>query len=307
MKNKKGFTLVELMAVIIIISLIAILTFPNIINQIKKSKQATTNNINDIVISAAKRYVADNPDKYNKDAFLIPISELIDNDYVKEDIVSTKDNDVSKKYVVYIDNKYSFSEMGYVQVEYLQSTRTQVLDLNYYPKKNTKVELEVKFSGTFSTINTSIFGTTNGETSQFSLNFGENINSYNSLFSWPDKPCGKGGLVNLLNITNEIRMNKNIMVMGKNLFKYGSLSRSINTKTSDCDTSFALFGIKKADGLLYPFGGFDMTVYSLKIYEDEDLVRYFIPVLDKNGVASLYDKVEGKFYYNQGTGEFLWG
>ena len=39
MKNKKGFTLVELMAVIIIISLIAILTFPNIINQIKKSKQ----------------------------------------------------------------------------------------------------------------------------------------------------------------------------------------------------------------------------------------------------------------------------
>ena len=35
MKNKKmGFTLVELMAVIIIISLIAILTFPNIINQI---------------------------------------------------------------------------------------------------------------------------------------------------------------------------------------------------------------------------------------------------------------------------------
>ena len=33
MKNeKKGFTLVELMAVIIIISLIAILTFPNLIN-----------------------------------------------------------------------------------------------------------------------------------------------------------------------------------------------------------------------------------------------------------------------------------
>ena len=36
MKNKKGFTLVELMAVIIIISLIAILTFPNIRKLIRK-------------------------------------------------------------------------------------------------------------------------------------------------------------------------------------------------------------------------------------------------------------------------------
>ena len=47
-----------------------------------------------------------------------------------------------------------------------------------------------------------------------------------------------------------------------------------------------------------------MKLYSGKIYENETLVRNYIPVIDKNGVACLYDKVEGKFYYNQGTGEF---
>ena len=46
--------------------------------------------------------------------------------------------------------------------------------------------------------------------------------------------------------------------------------------------------------------------YSIKIYDKETqiLVRDFIPVLDKEGTPCLYDKVEKKFYYNQGTGEF---
>ena len=37
---KKGVTLIELMAVVVIISLVCLLTFPNIVNQIKKSKDA---------------------------------------------------------------------------------------------------------------------------------------------------------------------------------------------------------------------------------------------------------------------------
>ena len=99
------------MAVIIIISLVAILTFPSIVNQIKKTKESTKNNINDIVISAAKRYVADNPDKFENNSYCIPISELVDNDYVKEDVVKNKDNDLSRKCVSFNNssNKYSIN------------------------------------------------------------------------------------------------------------------------------------------------------------------------------------------------------
>ena len=48
-------------------------------------------------------------------------------------------------------------------------------------------------------------------------------------------------------------------------------------------------------------------IYYTKIWQDDILVRDFIPVLDGNGVPCMYDKVENKFYYNQGTGQFIAG
>ena len=47
----------------------------------------------------------------------------------------------------------------------------------------------------------------------------------------------------------------------------------------------------------------NLYIYYFKIYDNDVLVRDFIPVLDSNKKPALYDKVEGKFYYNQGTEE----
>ena len=66
MENKKGFTLLELMGVMIIISLISILTFPNIVNQIKKSKASNKKMVEDIIISQAEKYVSDNPADFHR-------------------------------------------------------------------------------------------------------------------------------------------------------------------------------------------------------------------------------------------------
>ena len=92
-KNKRnGFTLVELMAVIIIISLIALLTFPNIINQIKKTKKSNNKMIEDVVIEQAKKYIHDNDSEYiEDDEYCIPLTKLIDNGYIKEDLTSIND------------------------------------------------------------------------------------------------------------------------------------------------------------------------------------------------------------------------
>ena len=49
-----------------------------------------------------------------------------------------------------------------------------------------------------------------------------------------------------------------------------------------------------------------MRLYALKLYVDGDLVRDYIPVIDSSGRPCLYDKVEDKFYYNKGSGEFLY-
>ena len=50
-----------------------------------------------------------------------------------------------------------------------------------------------------------------------------------------------------------------------------------------------------------------MKIYSCQIYDNGTLVRDYLPCLDKDGVACLYDKVEKKCYYNAGTGEFTAG
>lgn len=49
-----------------------------------------------------------------------------------------------------------------------------------------------------------------------------------------------------------------------------------------------------------------VRVYGAKITLNNEIVRDYIPVLDKMGVPCLYDKVEDKFYYNKGSGEFLY-
>ena len=94
-KSGNGFTLIELMAVIVIISLIALLTFPNIVNQINKTKKSNNKMIEDVVIEQAKKYVNDNKDELTEDEYCITIDTLIDNDYIKEgiaDINDIKDN-----------------------------------------------------------------------------------------------------------------------------------------------------------------------------------------------------------------------
>jgi hypothetical protein len=48
-------------------------------------------------------------------------------------------------------------------------------------------------------------------------------------------------------------------------------------------------------------------LYSFRIWDNGELVRDFIPVLDLNDVACLYDKVTDELFYNQGKGEFLYG
>lgn len=46
-----------------------------------------------------------------------------------------------------------------------------------------------------------------------------------------------------------------------------------------------------------------MKLYYFQIYDNDVLVRDFIPVKDNNGVVCLFDKVTKQFFYNKGTDE----
>ena len=48
-------------------------------------------------------------------------------------------------------------------------------------------------------------------------------------------------------------------------------------------------------------------IWSYKQSRNGELIRDFIPVLDWNDVPCMYDRVSETFFYNAGTGEFLYG
>lgn len=76
-----------------------------------------------------------------------------------------------------------------------------------------------------------------------------------------------------------------------------------NTKqqSTAVNANFTLF----AEGSRRRFPSY-VNLYYTKIYDNDTLVRDFVPVIDLSGIPCLYDKVEDKFYYNEGTGEFLY-
>ena len=306
-KNEMGFTLIEMMGVIVIISLIAILTFPNIVNQIKKSKKVNNDNIDNALIAAAKKYASDNSQKYRYDVYCIKISELISNDYIKEDIVKGYSEDITEKGVFINRNTSKITDSCYTRVEYIGSTGSQFIDTLYIPKTNTKLVLDIKFSGTFDPESGNIFSSNNFDTSSFQLNFGGQQNQYNKLFAWLNETYSNGGEKHSITVTDEILNNKNTITMQSGLITYGSVSEELDEKTYDNDISMILFGERlSGSGNARGFRSYNMYVFSLKLYEGDQLKRDFIPVLDFDDVACLYDRVEDKFYYNQGTGEFLY-
>ena len=74
---------------------------------------------------------------------------------------------------------------------------------------------------------------------------------------------------------------------------------SISTEAVTASASLYLFGFN-----YNPVRCYAEKVYSCQIYMGDTLVRDFIPAKDELGNLGLYDKVEGKFYYNAGTGVF---
>lgn len=78
-----------------------------------------------------------------------------------------------------------------------------------------------------------------------------------------------------------------------------ALDLSGNTATKNSLTGIYLFRSHNS--------GLAMKLYSAKIYNSGILVRDFVPALDNNNVACLYDKVSETYYYNAGTGDFIYG
>ena len=102
--NKKGFTLVELLAAITILALLALITVPAVTKPIKESKEDLYNSQLRAFKDSAKSWGADNmfselPDK--GECMLLPLQVLIDDGFVEPDVKNSLDGSIFKSQINY--------------------------------------------------------------------------------------------------------------------------------------------------------------------------------------------------------------
>lgn len=112
--KKNGFTLVELLGVMVILALLMLFAFPKIINQVKSSTNSTDEFTEKLIYNAMDLYMDDNKNMFVKDNeinYCIPLSTLVDNGYLKGPIkLNGSDTDVTslKTVEVSYNGQYDF-------------------------------------------------------------------------------------------------------------------------------------------------------------------------------------------------------
>lgn len=109
--NKKGFTLVELLAIVVILAVIMVVAAPNMTKQIKKSEEESQNILNQKIENASKLYAA----KYyasklvngNKVTFTL-------NDLEQDGLINLKDKCDGKtnQNITISDGEYDYSNIA---------------------------------------------------------------------------------------------------------------------------------------------------------------------------------------------------
>ena len=195
--------------------------------------------------------------------------------------------------------KYGYTFTGwemcpFVQIEYLESTGTQYIDTGYIQSSNT----HYKWKGIdYTTSDASLFGTQQAGVTSCLL-YGTRYNR--SLYA------GNNYINTLYSSTEERPIEWQLICNNGTaiLKKADTTINSLNYAGSPTTDTMYIYGIHYNGSI---GSKSSLKLYYFQIYDNDVLVRDFIPVLDPNGVPCMYDKVEEKFYYNAGTGDFIAG
>ena len=262
------------------------------------SKQYTTagghrdEKITTLDFDEIKEYIPSFSEKY-RDKFIIQDDELR---YTKQ--LDEKEKEYAQNLNV---KERRVLPKEYQQVEYIESTGTQWIDTKFLPQGNIKYKYSADFKlEDFSKEKQTIMG----------------------------------------NDTSDIRIDQNGYIDGQISLPYIGINRHLIVIEVQKSQNGKHRFIRSCDGLVFASGEWNYWVninisiftnlnynnriskakiFSANIFNNDNIVRDFIPcystttVTDVDGIErtkdtiGLYDTVEGKFYTNQGTGEFIAG
>lgn len=183
----------------------------------------------------------------------------------------------------------------YIELTYIQSSGTQYIDTGYKPNNNTRTVVKVSNFPRTKT-NQTLFGSRTGVGAADAYCF---LTTSQNVYR-TDYSSQTWNYDSSVNIADELLIEKNKNVTTLN----GANSNTLATATFN--SSHNLFISAMNNGGTPNFYTNDVKYYSVQIYDNGVLVRDYIPAI-QNGRAGLYDKVESKMYYSNGTDDFIAG
>lgn len=193
----------------------------------------------------------------------------------------------------------SHKKPEYTPLKYLESTGTQYIDTGITGDENTKWIIAAEF--------TSITGAYMGQSFSSAVNTEKNRVAFGiASGQWY---CGMGDTNNNNLGTADTQLHIfTVDLPNKKFYIDGTLISVSWTDFAQPTTilgGMCLFGrMLSNSGAISPYAS--ARVYSSKIYKNNVLVQDLIPILDKNGVPCMWDRVTNKLFYNDGTGNFAY-
>jgi hypothetical protein len=197
--------------------------------------------------------------------------------------------------------RYGYTFKGwipYTSIEYIESTGSQWIDTGVYLTDNSKIEITCNIPSANG--NHALYGAGNGSTAtQGEIALFWRTGVYDAVY-----PTGQNSSA-YTSFGPVVTDAKHVITFSKYGCFVNDVSKINRTFYNGYvgTRSLTLFAVHR-DSVGY-FAAFKL--YSAKIWDEDTLVRDFIPVLDSNGVACMYDKISNTFFYNNGTGDFIAG
>ena len=189
------------------------------------------------------------------------------------------------------DDDFSYGKK-IIPVEYLESTGEQYIDTGITSNLNTVAEMNFKVVS-YSTNNTvTLFG---GISSNIGIS--TNISKTNT-----DRYSRFGAKYTVIK-NLDIEGIKSTIKIDKNAFVINGQSYSVGETDSFNGPNMYLF---KADGIASTYNT-TTDVYSCKLWDNGTLVRDYIPVIDEDNTAYMFDRISHTLYANAGSGTFSYG
>lgn len=97
---------------------------------------------------------------------------------------------------------------------------------------------------------------------------------------------------------------RNVILDQGAVFLNGELVNTIYSPTFSCSLPFIVFARNRGGAI---GEGATAKLYGLKIWDNGYIVRDYRPCVDEQGVPCLYERLNERYVYNDGTGEFTVG